>query len=578
LARVRPWAWLGEPAFPFFAVFLIFSMPSLDWIGKSAVLNHHAEVPYRLLHCNGSLSAGDKDSGNLLVQGDNLEALKALLPHYAGQVKCIYIDPPYNTGNESWVYNDNVNSPEMRRWLGKVVGKESEDLSRHDKWLCMMYPRLRLLREFLREDGVIFISIDDNEQAHLKLLMDEVFGEQNFITTVIWQKVYAPKSSAKHFSEDHDYILVYAKSADSWIPDLLPRTDGQNAIFKNLDNDPRGLWRANNLAARNFYSRGTYSIKCPGGRLIEGPPKGSYWRYSEEKLREMDADNRIWWGEDGNNVPAPKIFLSEVKDGRVPQTLWPYKEVGHTQEAKKELLELVSFESSDDVFITPKPTRLIQRVLQIASDKDSIILDSFAGSGTTGHAVLAANAADGGTRRFILVEMDKEIAKGVTAQRLRRVVEGYDKGGDPAKPVAGLGGGFRFCRLGTALFDELGEIVGEVSFADLAAHVFFIETGSPLPKRVPEGGGPFIGAFGEKAVYLLYSPAAQGVPVEAECNVLTPQTLRGLTLPESGDHAAQAVRVVYAEGCALSAEQLETERIVFRQIPYHLTQAGGATH
>jgi len=551
-------------------------MPSLDWIGKTAVLNHHAEVPYRLLHCNGSLSAGDRDSGNLLVQGDNLEALKALLPHYAGQVKCIYIDPPYNTGNESWVYNDNVNSPEMRRWLGKVVGKESEDLSRHDKWLCMMYPRLRLLREFLREDGVIFISIDDNEQSHLKLLMDETFGERNFITTVIWQKVYAPKNSARHFSEDHDFVSIYAKNSELWEPNLLPRTEEMQMRYLNPDNDSRGPWKTSDLSARNYYSEGTYKITCPSGRLIENPPSGRYWQVSEERFYELDRDNRIWWGRDGSSIPQIKRFISEVKDGRVPQTLWPYKEVGHTQEAKKELLELVSFESSDDVFITPKPTRLIQRVLQIASDKDSIILDSFAGSGTTGHAVLAANAADGGNRRFILVEMDKKIAKDVTAERLRRVVEGYDKGGDATKPVAGLGGGFRFCRLGAALFDELGEIVGEVNFPDLAAHVFFIETGSPLPKRVVEGGGPFIGQFGEKAVYLLYSASAQGVPVEAEHNVLTPQTLRGLALPESG--GTQTVRVVYAEGCALSAEQLEAERIVFRQIPYHLTQVGGATH
>jgi len=229
-------------------------MPSLDWIGKSAVLNHHAEVPYRLLHCNANLSAGDKDSGNLLVQGDNLEALKALLPHYAGQVKCIYIDPPYNTGNESWVYNDNVNSPEMRRWLGKVVGKESEDLSRHDKWLCMMYPRLRLLREFLREDGVVFISIDDNEQAHLKLLMDEIFGEKNFITTVIWQKVYAPKNSAKHFSEDHDFVSVYAKNSELWQPNLLPRTEEMQMRYLNPDNDFRGPWKTSDLSARNYYS------------------------------------------------------------------------------------------------------------------------------------------------------------------------------------------------------------------------------------------------------------------------------------------------------------------------------------
>jgi len=547
-------------------------MPSLDWIGKSAVLNHHAQVPYRLLHCNGSLSAGDKDSGNLLVQGDNLEALKALLPHYAGQVKCIYIDPPYNTGNESWVYNDNVNSPEMRRWLGKVVGKESEDLSRHDKWLCMMYPRLRLLREFLREDGVIFVSIDDNEQAHLKLLMDDLFGAGNFVSSLVWERAYAPKNDAKYISASHDYVLMYARKLENFTLGRLPRTEEANARYRNPDNDPRGVWKPSDLSVKTYNEEYDYPITTPSGRVVE-PPATRCWRLSKNTFLERLQDNRIYFGEDGNSVPCIKRFLSELKyEGMAPTSIMFYKEVGHSQEGAKEVVSILG----DEGFNGPKPVRLLSRLIKLANaDKDSIILDSFAGSGTTGHAVLAANAADGGSRRFILVEMDKEIAKSVTAQRLRRVVEGYDRSGDAAKPVAGLGGGFRFCDLGTALFDELGEVVAQVSFPDLAAHVFFIETGSPLPKRVPAGGGPFIGAFGEKAVYLLYSPAAQGVPVEAEHNVLTAQTLAQIAPPEGGEAAPQ--RVVYAEGCALSADQLAAQRIVFRQIPYHLTQVGGAT-
>ena len=204
------------------------AMPTLDWIGKKAVENYHRQVPYRLLSCDNSLSVGDPNAGNLLVQGDNLEALKALLPYYGGGVKCIYIDPPYNTGNESWIYNDNVNSPEMRKWIDKAVGKEAEDLSRHDKWLCMMHPRLSLLREFLCEDGAIFVSIDDNEVHRLRLLMDEIFKPRNFIASVIWQKVYSPKNSAKHFSEDHDYVIVYAKNAEKWRPNLLARSEEQD--------------------------------------------------------------------------------------------------------------------------------------------------------------------------------------------------------------------------------------------------------------------------------------------------------------------------------------------------------------
>jgi site-specific DNA-methyltransferase (adenine-specific)/adenine-specific DNA-methyltransferase len=395
-------------------------MATLDWIGKKAVLNHHREVPYRLIRSEDKLSVGDPGSGNLLIQGDNLLALKALLPYYAGQVKCIYIDPPYNTGNENWVYNDAVNSPEMRAWLGAVVGGEAEDLSRHDKWLCMMHPRLALLHQMLREDGAVFISIDDNEVQSLRAMMDEIFGRRNFVATIIWQKIFSPKSSARHLSEDHDYVVLYAKNGDVWRPNLIPRTTAQDERYKNPDNDPRGPWTSGDLSARNFYSLGTYPVTCPSGRLIPGPPRGTYWRVSKEKFVELDADRRIWWGRSGNNVPRLKRFLSEVMEGVVPQTIWFHREVGNTQEAKKEVVAICDFEDSASVFITPKPTRLLRRVLEIGTDKDSLVLDSFAGSGTTGHAVLALNKADGGRRRFILVELDQKVVQTVTAQRVGR--------------------------------------------------------------------------------------------------------------------------------------------------------------
>lgn len=265
-------------------------MPTLNWIGKDAVVNHHLEVPFRLLKDVPELGCGDPGSGNLIVQGDNLEALKALLPYYAGQVKCIYIDPPYNTGNEGWAYNDNVNSPLIRDWLGKVVGKEGETLDRHDRWLCMMYPRLALLRQFLREDGAIFISIDDNEVQALRYVLDEIFGARNFIATVLWQKVYSPKNSARHFSEDHDYVVVCAKNAEIWKPNLVTRSEEQDSAYKNRDDDPRGPWKTGDLSARNFYSQGTYEIVCPSGRVIPYPPKGMYWRVSKQKFAEMDQD------------------------------------------------------------------------------------------------------------------------------------------------------------------------------------------------------------------------------------------------------------------------------------------------
>ena len=532
-------------------------MPTLNWIGKEAVVRHHKEVPLRLLEPVAALSCGDAGSGNLIVQGDNLHALKALLPRYAGQVKCIYIDPPYNTGNEGWAYNDNVNSPEIRKWLGEVVGKEGETLDRHDRWLCMMYPRLVLLRQFLRDDGAIFVSIDDNEVASLRLLMDEIFGAKNFVATVLWQKVYSPKNSARHLSEDHDYVVIYAAKADVWKPNLLPRTDEQNAAYKNPDKDVRGVWKTSDLSARNYYSAGTYSINCPSGRAIEAPPKGMYWRVSKDKFEELDRDNRIWWGKDGSAIPQIKRFLHEVKDGRVPQTMWFYKDVGHTQEAKQELLELVAFETSDDVFITPKPTRLIQRILQIATDKDSLILDSFAGSGTTGHAVLKQNAEDGGNRRFILVEMDEGIAQNVTAERVRSVSKGYTNAKEQS--VAELGGGFQFCRLSTEpLFTAEGQIRADVRFVQLAEFVWFAETGTGYGGK---GDSPLLGVHEGRAIYLLYNGILKDKSA-AGGNVLTGPVVD--VLPKFA-----GPKVIYAAANRMGARRAR-EGIVFKQTPYAL--------
>ncbi|MHB1174112.1 MAG: site-specific DNA-methyltransferase [Sulfuriferula sp.] len=548
-------------------------MPTLNWIGKEAVVKHHKDVPFRLLEPVPELSCGDAGSGNLIVQGDNLHALKALLPRYAGQVKCIYIDPPYNTGNEGWAYNDNVNSPEIRKWLGETVGKEGETLDRHDRWLCMMYPRLVLLRQFLREDGAIFISIDDNEVASLRLLMDEIFGAKNFIATVLWQKVYSPKNSARHLSEDHDYVIIYAAKAEIWKPNLLPRTEEQDAAYKNPDKDPRGVWKTSDLSARNYYSGGTYSVKSPSGRVIDAPPKGRYWTISRERFDELNLDNRIWWGKDGSAIPQTKRFLHEVKDGRVPQTMWFYNEVGHSQEAKKELLELVEFDTSDDVFITPKPTRLIQRILQIATDKDSLILDSFTGSGTTGHAVLKQNVEDGGTRRFILVEMDDNIARNVTAERVKRVAKGYTNA--KSNTVEGLGGGFQFCRLSSEpLFTAEGQIRPDVRFAQLAEFVWFAETGtgfqippsSPLSKGgdgAGDGGmvSPLLGVHEGRAIYLLYNGILKDKSVGGG-NVLTGPVFD--VLPRF-----DGPKVIYAAANRMGARAAR-EAITFKQTPYAL--------
>jgi adenine-specific DNA-methyltransferase len=287
----------------------------------------------------------------------------------------------------------------------------------------MMYPRLVLARTLLRKDGIIFISIDDNEAHNLRQIMNEVFGEENFVASIIWQKVYSPKNTARHFSADHDFILVYARSAETWTPCLLPRTDEMEARYTNPDNDPRGPWKPGDLSARNYYSEGTYSVTCPSGRVIKEPPTGRYWVVSEPKLKELDSDNRIWWGEDGNNVPAIKRFLSEVKEGRVPQTLWSYKEVGHTQEAKKELLEFVGFDNTDNVLDTVKPTRLLRRILQIATPAQGsdLVMDFFAGSAPTAHAVLLQNREDGGNRRFMTVQLPEALP--VPEARLKTIAD-----------------------------------------------------------------------------------------------------------------------------------------------------------
>lgn len=537
-------------------------MPTLNWIGKDAVEHHHAEVPYRLVHCDSDLSAGDPDAGNLLVQGDNLEALKALLPYYGGQVKCIYIDPPYNTGNEGWVYNDNVASPEIKAWLGKVVGKEAEDLSRHDKWLCMMYPRLRLLREFLREDGVIAVSIDDDEHATLVQLMFEIFGRSNFLGNIVWQKRYVSNVTAQYLSDMHDFIVVFGKNLDRVSVNKLARTAEQEADYKNHDDDPRGPWRAQDLSASKPYSAGLFTITGPNGDKFDPPPR-RYWRMNEPQYEEWLADGRITFGKTGNGRPMLKRFLSEVRGGLTPNTWWDYDVAGHNKEATLENKEIFGGEAPFD---TPKPKRLIRRFLEVFSQPDDLILDSFAGSGTTGHAVLDLNHEDAGNRRFILAEMDEGIANNITAERLRRVINGYDKGGDPKKPVEGLGGGFRYCRLGVPLFNEFGDIDTAVSFPDLAAHIFFAETGVPIPSKAT-GTSPYLGKHGGKAVYLLFAPGQEGMPREAMGNVLTPDGLTNLPAPPEGFEGS---RVVYAEGCTVSPDRLKSEGVVFKQIPYQV--------
>lgn len=397
----------------------------LTWIGKE----HRPKLEPRILLAEPAKSYHAKHRvtdhdifDNQLIFGDNLLALKALEAEFTGKVKCVFIDPPYNTGSAFEHYDDGLE---------------------HSIWLSMMRERIEIIRRLMSKDGSLWMTVDDNEAHYLKVLCDEVFGRTNFIASLIWRKNYAPKSSARHFSVDHDYIYVYATNADLWKPNPMPRSAKQDKAYKNPDNDPRGLWRPNNLAARNFYSKGSYSIKCPSGRVVTGPPPGSYWRISEEKFWEMDRQGRIWWGKDGNNVPAPKIYLSEVKQGVVPQTYWDYQEVGHTQDAKKESVSLFG----DNVFATPKPEKLMSRITEIATDPGDLILDSFAGSGTTGAVAHKMG------RRWIMVELGEHCYTHIIP-RLRKVIDGDDQGGITEAVGWQGGGGFRYYRLAPSLLEQ----------------------------------------------------------------------------------------------------------------------------
>jgi adenine-specific DNA-methyltransferase len=502
-------------------------MPKLDWLTRSEDEKVSAHVPYRLLEAVPEHSYGDPGAENMLIQGDNLDALKALLPFYAGRVKCIFIDPPYNTRSAFEHYDDNLE---------------------HTQWLAMIYPRLELLRDLLRDDGSIWVTMDDNEAHYLKVLMDEIFGRKNFVANVIWQKRFSPNSTAQYISDSHDHILVYARTKASWRRNLLPREESQNASYKNPDNDPRGPWTSGDLSARNSYSLGIYPIEAPSGRVIAGPPKGMYWRVSKEKFGELDKDHRIWWGKDGNNVPRLKRFLTDVMQGIVPQTIWLHGEVGNTQEAKKEAMAATSADA--DVFQTPKPERLIRRVLELSSEPGELVLDAFLGSGTTAAVAHKMN------RPYIAVEFGEQ-ATTHCVPRLKKVVDGEQGGISEAVGWQG-GGGFHFYKLGSPVFDEEGRINPAVRFAHLAAHVWFAETRTPLAH--PKRRSPLLGVHDGVGYYLLFN-GILGDKRPDGGNVLTRRLLAELP-------AHDGPKVIYGESSRLSKESLLPLGITFKQTPY----------
>lgn len=597
-------------------------MPVLDWIGKDAVSEHVADVPFRLLEEQPDRSIGDPEAGNMLIQGDNLLGLKALLPHYAGRVNCVYIDPPYNTGNEGWVYNDNVNSPEIREWLGETVGKEAEDLSRHDKWLCMMYPRIVLLRKLLAEDGAIFVTIDDEELPHLRLLMDHIFGRRNFVANFVWQSKDTPGNNSGGVAEMHNYVVAYQKS-DKFDLNLRKRTDDQISNYSNPDDDPRGVWLGSPLTRAEHRDRDYYQIENKAGRKV-WPPEGSSWRRPPETMERLAEEDRIWWGKDGDSdFPMEKKFLSEAKEGVVNRTWWPYEFAGSTRNASAELKQIFDGVKKFD---TPKPSQLVHRIIEMATGPQDVILDSFAGSGTTGHAVMQQNHLDGGQRQFILVEIEEEVAVDVTAERLSRIINGYEYTGtektellrekltvtafkNSAKIVEkmnalkeehkdeydgfrtkiegdfiayygkkkiedrmeGLGGGFRYFTVGPTLTTEDGCIREDIPYRELARYVYFKETGRPLP---PDGllAPPLVGTPNGQAVYLLYNGALQDTDPE-NGNVLTRSLANQLTQGLEGAPPCDGPKVVYGTACMISPEQRQSMGITFRQIPYDLQVA-----
>ena len=503
-------------------------MPVLNWMGREKAVKHDKEIVLKILHEDEALSYGLGD--NILVHGDNLEALKSLLPFYAGEVKCIYIDPPYNTGSAFEHYDDNLE---------------------HSTWLNMMYPRLKLLREFLREDGSIWISIDDDEQAYMKVMCDEIFGRQNFVATVVWQKRTSPDMRAI-LSDAHDFILLYAKNKEQFkeIRNQLPLNEEQAAVYKNPDNDPRGPWTSTDFTAQGWRPNQMYEIITPSGTKVL-PPEGRCWRHVKDVYEQLYADQRLWFGSDGSGVPRKKVYLSECT-GVTPWTWWGNKEVGHNQEAKKE--NNVLFGTSN-AFETPKPERLVQRILEIATNEGDLVLDSFLGSGTT-----AAVAHKMG-RRWIGIEMGDH-AKTHCAVRLKKVVDGEQGGISKAVKWQG-GGGFRFYELGEPILDEQGQLSASIPYDVLAAHIWWQETGTGW--KGVNRKSTVLGVHEGVAYALLYNGILHDRSVNGG-NVLTRQTL-GIIKEDLGGLDYEKL-VVYGEACRLGDARLAAEKIDFRQTPY----------
>ncbi len=550
-------------------------MPTLHWVGKDKVVNHHHEVPFRVLKKEYSFRADAADAvgdaglpppprktvnttDNRIIHGDNLEALKSLLPEFEGKVKCIYIDPPYNTGNEGWVYNDAVNDPKIKRWLGQVVGKEGEDLSRHDKWLCMMYPRLKLLHRLLADDGSIWVSIDDTEVATLRLLLDEVFGRNCFVASIVWRSSDNSNNDAKQFSTDHNHLLLYSRRPN-WRPNTVRGDLSKRGHFKNPDNDPRGAWfDGNPLNSPKPRPNLKFSIVSPTGYQIKSPPNG--WRWSQETINQKLATGEIRFTADGKGIRR-RTYLDEMEP-LPPSSLWiDFDETGHNRQAKSELKSLFSEVAASDLFSTPKPVRFVERLIELATIREGIILDSFAGSATTAHAALKLNAQDGGKRRFILIEMEG-YAETITAERVRRVMHGYGEG----TSAAGLGGGFDYYTVGEPMFlaeDILNEAVGVDAIRNYVAYSEGIPTEERTAHQNPHT--PYLLGLNRETGWIFYYEPNRATSLDMSF-------LSGLRFGGETGAGKPATTIIYADRCLLSTAFMTRHGIVFKKIPRDITR------
>ncbi len=538
-------------------------MPTLTWIGKDKVVNHHLEVPYRVLeHKYGFRAENDSDrtptgSGNRIIHGDNLEALKSLLPKYEGRVKCIYIDPPYNTGNEKWVYNDNVNDPKIRKWLGEVVGKQGEDLSRHDKWLCMMYPRLKLLEQLLAEGGAIFISIDDNELANLKLLCDEVFGVNNFIDIFSWVKTETPANLSYKTKKSIEYIVCYQKNRnDTKFRGLEKESKSSNGLMNQTNALKELIFPANTVdtgLADGIYTAGSYGTDSYDITLLEDVEvkNGIFttsirllgkFKWSQSNLdKEIANGTRI-------SIRTKAFSPSYEKASYEPEVPWNMINRSFGVDTNEVASTVLTTIFGKKVFDFPKPATLISYLINFVCSPNDTILDSFAGSGTTAHAVLNLNKKDGGNRKFILVEME-DYAEDITAERVRRVMRGYGEG---KNAVAGTGGAFDYYELGEPMFNDDKKLNENIAEEEIREYIYYTETKQPLERKRTEAAKYLLDIYHATGYYFYY---------EKDClTTLSIDTLNIIT-----EQAEQYV--VYADVCTVPKQVLDSRNIEFKQIP-----------